>query len=882
MIVRAWPVFGRDATVTQVVELLTDGVNVVLTGAAGIGKTTLATAASAEYAGRVVPIVGSPASAAIPLAPLASLVGDAIGHAAIVTARAALDVQRIRESDSLPTLLVVDDINAIDDQSITVLHQLLAGGEARLLATLRGGVATTPAVDRLRRSLNTAEVVVEPLNDRDIIAVAELAIGGPLTGPTRSRLTSAAVGNPMYARALVEGSLAAGTLVRSGEGYVFRGEPVGTLQLEELVLARLTPLDADQHRALEFLAVAGSLPYAVLKAIAPERHLEALERDGLIIARTDVNGLIIDVGHPLYSDMTRARLGALSRMRIHRELAEAMEEAIPTTSRSADDQLRYVTWSLRSGARLDPAAAVAAARRAAATGQTELAAELSTHAAEHAQLSASAEWVEAAVFAAHCASITGRHHHAVALLNQVKPHLTDPWQRTAVLIKLAEEVWGTGDLAAGAAALEEAAALGGESAALVAANTAVHSVLGGDVIGGLAIAEPLLTHPHPGVRYSACVAATTALIFSDQADRAIEVASAYLAAPGERDIALVGDPGMPQALLLMAQLVAGDVAPAGEAARQRFELSPLESSAQANAWASMLVGMTSEAAGDLDWAARTLAEAEQTWVELGIWGSTLWSGALLVRALAQRGDHAAATEALARITAYPIAPGYIGNRYLPFAQAWVSTLAGDHATAATALAEVLRDAHATGQWTGWFEALHEAARLSLLDHLPDLARLHGDAPPPQGRLSRARAAFVTGIRHGDADLLMEAAKAFCACGTTLYAAEAAAAARSLRLSASDSRGARAAERVAEALRAEVPSAATPLLGAKRSVTGPLSPREHEIASVAAQGMSNRAIAERLYVSERTVENHLYRVFIKLGITGRDQLASALGRSTTAG
>lgn len=47
-------------------------------------------------------------------------------------------------------------------------------------------------------------------------------------------------------------------------------------------------------------------------------------------------------------------------------------------------------------------------------------------------------------------------------------------------------------------------------------------------------------------------------------------------------------------------------------------------------------------------------------------------------------------------------------------------------------------------------------------------------------------------------------------------------------------------------------------------------------------MSNRAIAERLYVSERTVENHLYRVFIKLGITGRDQLASALGRSTTAG
>ncbi len=878
MIVRAWPVFGRDVVVSQVVELLSRGVNVVLTGAAGIGKTTLASTASAAYAGRVVPIVGSPGSSAIPLAPLTSLIGDAIGHAAIVAARAALDVHRGPESDSLPPLLVVDDINAIDDQSITVLHQLLAGGECQLLATVRRGVATTPAVDRLRRSLNTVEVTVEPLHDSAIVAAAEAAIGGPLTGPTRSRLTAAAAGNPMYARALVEGSLAAGTLVSSGDGYSFRGDPVGTLQLEELVLARLAPLEADQQRALEFLAVAGALPYGVLKAVVPERHIEALERDGLIRARPDKSGLIIDVGHPLYSDMTRARLGALTRMRIHRELADAMEVATPPTSRSADDQLRQLTWSLRSGARLDPSEAVAAARRAAAIGQTELAAELSNHAAENSQERDPAQWAEAAIFAAHCASITGRHHQAVSLLSQVKPHLTDPWRRTAVLIKLAEEVWGTGDLAAGAAALAEAAALGGESTALVAANTAVQRVLGGDITGGIAMAEPLLTHPHPGVRYSACVAATTALIFSDQADRAIEVATAYLAAPGETDIALVGDPGMPQALLLMAQIVAGDVASAGDAARQRFELSPLESSAQANAWASMLVGMASEAAGDMDWAARTLAEAEPAWAALGIWGSTLWSGSLLVRALAQRGDQAGASEALSRITAYPIAPGYIGNRYLPFAQAWVATLAGEPATAAAAVAAVLREAHKTGQWTGWFEAEHEAARLVLLDHLPDLGHLQADVPPPRGRLTRARAAFVSGIRQGDADLLMEVAEAFRACGTTLYAAEAAAAARSIRLAAGDARGAGAAERLAEAMRAEVPSAVTPLLGAKRSATGPLSTREHEIADLAARGLSNRAIAKRLYVSERTVENHLYRVFIKLGISARDQLPAALGLS----
>lgn len=67
---------------------------------------------------------------------------------------------------------------------------------------------------------------------------------------------------------------------------------------------------------------------------------------------------------------------------------------------------------------------------------------------------------------------------------------------------------------------------------------------------------------------------------------------------------------------------------------------------------------------------------------------------------------------------------------------------------------------------------------------------------------------------------------------------------------------------------------TPLLSG-RSRNGPLSEREREIARLASDGLSNRQIAERLVVSERTVENHLYRIFIKLGISGRDQLASAL-------
>lgn len=51
----------------------------------------------------------------------------------------------------------------------------------------------------------------------------------------------------------------------------------------------------------------------------------------------------------------------------------------------------------------------------------------------------------------------------------------------------------------------------------------------------------------------------------------------------------------------------------------------------------------------------------------------------------------------------------------------------------------------------------------------------------------------------------------------------------------------------------------------------LSPREREVADLAREGLSSREIAERLYVSTRTVDNHLRKVYAALGISGRHEL-----------
>jgi DNA-binding NarL/FixJ family response regulator len=55
----------------------------------------------------------------------------------------------------------------------------------------------------------------------------------------------------------------------------------------------------------------------------------------------------------------------------------------------------------------------------------------------------------------------------------------------------------------------------------------------------------------------------------------------------------------------------------------------------------------------------------------------------------------------------------------------------------------------------------------------------------------------------------------------------------------------------------------------------LTPQELQIAQLASEGETNRAIGAQLYLSPRTVQSHLYKIFPKLGITARSQLRDVL-------
>ena len=77
-------------------------------------------------------------------------------------------------------------------------------------------------------------------------------------------------------------------------------------------------------------------------------------------------------------------------------------------------------------------------------------------------------------------------------------------------------------------------------------------------------------------------------------------------------------------------------------------------------------------------------------------------------------------------------------------------------------------------------------------------------------------------------------------------------------------------------------ARTPALVVPKDELTPLSRRELEVADLAADGLSSEQIAARLFLSVRTVDNHLGHVYQKLGIGSRAELATALGRGRGQG
>jgi ATP/maltotriose-dependent transcriptional regulator MalT len=85
---------------------------------------------------------------------------------------------------------------------------------------------------------------------------------------------------------------------------------------------------------------------------------------------------------------------------------------------------------------------------------------------------------------------------------------------------------------------------------------------------------------------------------------------------------------------------------------------------------------------------------------------------------------------------------------------------------------------------------------------------------------------------------------------------------------------------AERARAELRATGHTPTEPAEQLKGSLTPQEWKIATLAATGLTNKQIAERLFLSHRTIGTHLYQIYPKLGIASRAALRDALSELET--
>ncbi len=90
------------------------------------------------------------------------------------------------------------------------------------------------------------------------------------------------------------------------------------------------------------------------------------------------------------------------------------------------------------------------------------------------------------------------------------------------------------------------------------------------------------------------------------------------------------------------------------------------------------------------------------------------------------------------------------------------------------------------------------------------------------------------------------------------------------------------ERIGAALWAERARAELKRISGRAATPGALTPAEERVAALVAEGKTNREVAAALFLSDRTVEGHLARIFGKLGIRHRTEVGPALASRQTQG
>lgn len=862
----SWPLTGRAQEMRTIEAALatSTGSGVLICGAEGLGKSRIAREALAAAASRGCEThwtAGASSARTIPLGAFAAWAPSDVTDTVQLLRGVITSLTSARSSER-KVVLGVDDVPLLDDLSTFVVNQIVQQDAARLIVTVRDDEPLSAATQEIWKAGRFERIDLQQLTLAETTRLLAAALEGPVGADAAQRLWKLTGGNVLYLQNIVEQEVADGRLVQQEGCWQWLGEPVMPPGLVELIESRIGAMPRAVSDVIDVLAVGEPLELGVLTRLADAAAIEDAELHGLVTLESAGTGIEVRLAHPLYGEVRRRR-APRSRLRRLRGLV-ASELAVSHDCEDMRVLVHRAALSLDSDLAPDADLLVKAAHGAVWLADLPLADRLAEGAIR------AGAGPEPNFVRAHALSWLGRGEEAEAIFAAIPTsQLTDHDAARLAFLRSSNTLWALADPPRAKELIDKAAQTVDSNAhTYIDAFRTVYWFAMDEPEAAAQASKDLSLQDVPVL--GAEVAWVLTQIYAD-AGRTTEASAA--AAAGYAVATRTFDaPHMRFNLVdaeVSAMLLAGRVADALEVAeRAREQAAHLPGAAQL--LGAAVAGRAALGAGDLS-AARSLLE--QAITGLSSSHATGWGYRYRVpqvTALAMCGLTREAGVALDTLDRVPRRFRALDHE-ASLARAWVC--AGQGAVS-EAIGIVLAAAERAGQ-TGRFAAevlcRQTATQFGDGSSGPRLRELQSLVEGPRVGLA---ARFAEAVASGAADELSQLSIEFDDLGDVVAAADCAAHA-ALAYRRQDKRGsALSCVSRAAALGQRCGGVRTPAVRLA-SEPLPLTERESEIVMLIGAGLSNREIAERLTLSIRTVESHIYRAMSKTGTAGRDELAALL-------
>lgn len=341
---------GRAHVIDEILGSLLDveGHGALILGDEGMGKTSVAAAVLAGGGERLRPFhaFASPVLTDEPYGALAPLLtGLPEGRTSPPSLVLRVLAAALKTNADECAVLVIEDAQFLDDSSAVLLAQLAAANEAKFLFLCEPFPAAPDELwamcsDGLLKSVELTALAPETMRE-----LCMLALGPQVFPITTGLLCRQAAGNPLFLLELIKHARQNGTLVERNGVWLLAREPRGsTSRVHNVVRNRLQQLSEPQRQALEYVALAGTIDLDMIHQISSRSTVDGLE-EAKLIEISPMPSQLVSLVVPSMAEVIADLLPAARTLAIRRRMISLAK----SSQASGEALIRYVDWALQDG-----------------------------------------------------------------------------------------------------------------------------------------------------------------------------------------------------------------------------------------------------------------------------------------------------------------------------------------------------------------------------------------------------------------------------------------------------------------------------------------------------------------------------------------------------